>query len=201
MRYAMSGSWWPERLTISDDSGTACFEVRNRPGFATMLSLSVAGGEKVASIRRRRGGRFQVIAGGREAGLVRWRRYRYDIHSTLWPLAAAGSVPDGRYSITCDGLAQAKVSRQIARRCTAYGEDQRGRRSRGHRRPPRHGPGRRGGPTMSMTQSMILCPSRRPASRLAIRAEPVQFGGRGSAEGSQAQPMGVRPLLHRPPPA
>jgi hypothetical protein len=110
----MSGSWWPERLTISDNAGTACFEVRNRPGFAPMLSLSAAGGEKVASIRRRRGGRFQVIVGGREAGLVRRRRDRYDIHSTLWPLAAAGSVPDGRYSITYDGLAQATVSRQIA---------------------------------------------------------------------------------------
>jgi len=111
----MSSSWWPERLTICDDAGTACFEVRNCPGFATMLSLSAAGGEEVASIRRRGGGRFQVIAGGRETGLVRRRGAdRYDIHSTLWPLAAAGSVPDGRYSITCDGLARATVSRQIA---------------------------------------------------------------------------------------
>ena len=114
MRYEMSGSWWPERLTISDDAGTARFEVRNRPGFAVRLSLSAAGGEEVAAIRRRRGGRFQVIAGGREAGLVRRRGDRYDIRSALWPLAAAGSVPDGRYSITCDGLAQATVSRQLA---------------------------------------------------------------------------------------
>src|SRR5258708_38705902 len=49
------------------------------------------------------------------AGLVRRQGAdRYDIQSTLWPLAAAGSVPDGRYSITCEGLAQATVSRQIA---------------------------------------------------------------------------------------
>ena len=114
MRYAMSGSWWPERLTIFDDAGTARFEVRNSPGFATMLSLSMAGGEQIATIRRRRAGRFQVIVGGKEAGLVRRRGARYDIHSTLGPLAAAGSVTDGRYSITCDGQAQATVSRQIA---------------------------------------------------------------------------------------
>lgn len=115
VRYAMSGSWWPERLTIFDDAGTARFEVRNSPGFATMLSLRAAGGEEVAAIRRRRGGRFQVIVGGTEAGLVRRRGAdRYDIRSTLWPLAAAGSVTDGRYSITCDGQAQATVSRQIA---------------------------------------------------------------------------------------
>jgi hypothetical protein len=111
----MSGKWWPERLTISDEAGTARFEVRNRPGFATMLSLSAAGGEEIATIRRRRGGRFQAIVGGREAGLVRRRGAdRYDIHSTLGPLAATGSVPDGRYSITCDGQVQATVSRQIA---------------------------------------------------------------------------------------
>jgi len=115
VRYAMSGSWWPERLTISDDAGTARFEVRNSPGFATMLSLRVAGGEEIATIRRRRGGRFQVIVAGKEAGLVRRRGAdRYDIHSTLWPLAAAGNVPDGRYSITRDGQAQATVARQIA---------------------------------------------------------------------------------------
>lgn len=115
MRYAMSGHWWPERLTISDDAGTARFEVRNKPGFATMLSLSVAGGEEIAIIRRRRGGSFQVIVCGKEGGMVRRRGAdRYNIQSTLWPLAAGGSVPDGRYSLTCDGLAQATVSRQIA---------------------------------------------------------------------------------------
>lgn len=115
VRYAMSGTWWPERLTISDDAGTARFEVRDHPGFATMLSLSVAGGEEVATIRRRRGGRFQVIVRGEEAGLVRRRGAdRYDIGSARWPLAAAGSVPDGRYAITRDGLAQAAVSREIA---------------------------------------------------------------------------------------
>src|SRR5258708_10398282 len=115
VRYAISGSWWPECLTISDDAGTAWFEVRNSPGFATMLSLSVAGGEEIATIRRRRGGRFQVIVGSKEAGLVRrqWAD-RYDIHSTLWPLPTSATVPDGRYSITCEGLAQATVSRQIA---------------------------------------------------------------------------------------
>jgi hypothetical protein len=115
LRYVMSGSWWPERLTISDDAGTARFEVRNSPGFTTMMSLSTAGGEEVAAIRRRRGGRFQVITSGRQAEMVRRRGVdRYDIHGTLGPLDAAGSVPDGRYSITCDGLAQATVSRQIA---------------------------------------------------------------------------------------
>ena len=113
MRYAMSGEWWPEHLTISDDAGTARFEVRNSPGFATMLALSAAGGEEIATIRRRRGGRFQVIVRGREAGLVRRRAAdRYEIDSTPWPLAAAGSVTDGRYSLTCDRLAQATVSRQ-----------------------------------------------------------------------------------------
>ena len=96
----MSGSWWPERLTIFDDAGTARFEVRNSPGFATMLSLSVAGGEEIATIRRRRGGRFQVMVGGEEAGLVRRRgANRYDVYSTPRPLAAAGSVTDGRYSL------------------------------------------------------------------------------------------------------
>lgn len=115
MRYAMSGTWWPERLTISDDAGTARFEVRNHPGFATMLSLSVAGGEEIATIRRRRGGRFQVIVRGEEAGLVRRRGAdRYDIQNTLSSLTAEGSVTDGQYSITCDGLAQATVSREIA---------------------------------------------------------------------------------------
>jgi hypothetical protein len=115
VRYAMSGKWWPERLTIADEAGAARFEVRNSPGFATILSLRVAGGEEIAAIRRRRGGRFQVIVGGREAGLVRRRGAdRYDIQGTLRPLAAAGSVTDGRYSITGDGLTQATVSRQIA---------------------------------------------------------------------------------------
>src|SRR5258708_35037542 len=110
----MSSSWWPERLTISDDAGTARFEVRNSPGFATMLSLRVAGGEEIATIRRRRGGRFQVIVRGKEAGLVRRRGAdRYDIHSTLWPMAAAGKVPARRHSSTCDGQAQATVSRPI----------------------------------------------------------------------------------------
>src|SRR5215471_2179627 len=110
----MSSSWWPERLTICDDAGTARFEVRNCPGFATMLSLSAAGGEEIAAIRRRWGGRFQVIVRGKEAGLVRRRGADpYYIHSALGPLAAARSVTDGRYSITCDGLAQATVSRQI----------------------------------------------------------------------------------------
>ena len=114
MRCVMSGKWWPERLTISDDAGTARFEVRNSPGFATMLSLSVAGGEEIATIRRRRGGRFQVIVRGKEAGMVRRRgAHRYNIQSTLWPLAAGGSVPDGRYSLTCDGLGQATVSRHV----------------------------------------------------------------------------------------
>jgi hypothetical protein len=115
VRYAMSGNWWPERLTISDDAGTARFEVRNSPGFAPMLSLSVAGGEEIATIRRRKGGSFQVIVRGKEAGLVRRRAAdRYDIQSTPWSLAAGGSVPDGRYSVTCGGLAQATVSRQTA---------------------------------------------------------------------------------------
>ena len=112
MRYAMSGNWWPERLTISD-AGTPRFEVRNSPGFATMLSLSVADGDEIAAVRRRRGGRFQVIVRGKEAGLVRRRADRYDIQNTLWSLAAAGSVTDGQYSITRDGLALATVSRQI----------------------------------------------------------------------------------------
>ena len=115
MQYVLSGKWWPERLTISDDAGTARFEVRNSPGFATMLSLSAAGGEEIATIRRRRGGRFQVIVRGEEAALVRRRGAdRYDIQGTPWSLAAAGSVPDGRYSLTHNGLAQATVSRQIA---------------------------------------------------------------------------------------
>lgn len=114
MRYAMSGNWWPERLTISDDAGTPRFEVGNSPGFATMLSLSVAAGEQVATLRRRRGGRFQVIVRGQEAGLVRRRGADgYDIQGTLWSLAAVGSVTDGRYSISRDGLALATVSRQI----------------------------------------------------------------------------------------
>lgn len=114
MRYAMSGNWWPERLTVSDDAGTPRFEVCNSPGFATMLSLSVAGGEQVATLRRRMGGRFQVIVGGGEAGLVRRRGADgYDIQSALRSLATAGSVPEGRYSITCDGLALARISRRI----------------------------------------------------------------------------------------
>ncbi len=114
MRYAMSSKWWPERFTISDDVGRARFEVRNSPGFATQLSLSVTGGEEIATIRRRRGGRFQVIVRGQEAGLVRQRAAdRYDIQSAPRPLAAVGDVADGRYEITGEGLMTAKVSRQF----------------------------------------------------------------------------------------
>src|SRR5258708_5309469 len=92
----MSSNWWPERFTISDDAGTARFEVRNSPGFATRLSLSVPGGEEIAAIRRRRGGRFQVIVRGQEAGLVRQRAAdRYDIQSAPGPLAVAGAVAGG----------------------------------------------------------------------------------------------------------
>jgi hypothetical protein len=80
-----------------------------------MLALSVAGGEEIATIRRRRGGRFQFVVRGKEAGLVRRRGAdHYDIRSTLRSLNVVGSVTDGRYSITCDGLAKATVSRQSA---------------------------------------------------------------------------------------
>ncbi len=113
MRYAMSGNWWPERLTISDHAGSPRFEVRNRPGFGAMLSVNVAGGEQVATIERRRGGQFQVVVGKKDAGLVRRQADRYDILGTPWSLAAASSVRDGRYSITRDDLALATVSRQI----------------------------------------------------------------------------------------
>src|SRR5260221_14756918 len=93
----MSSNWWPERFTISDDAGTARFEVRNSPGFATRLSLSVPGGEELAAIRRRRGGRFQGIVRGQEAGLVRQRAAdRYDIQSAPGPLAVAGGGGGGR---------------------------------------------------------------------------------------------------------
>lgn len=113
MRYAMSSKWWPERFTISDDAGRARFEVRNSPGFTTQLSLSVTDGEEIAAIRRRRGGRFQVIVRGREIGLVRQRASgRYDIQSALGPLAVAGDVADGRYEIAGGGLVTVKVSRQ-----------------------------------------------------------------------------------------
>jgi hypothetical protein len=133
MRYEMSGKWWPERLPISDDAGTARFEVRNVSRLATMLSLSVAGGEEVATIKRRRRGGFRVVVRGQEAGLVKRRADRYDIQRANWPpagggrplagggrasaggrrpLAAVGSVRDGKYSITRDGLVLATVSRQ-----------------------------------------------------------------------------------------
>jgi uncharacterized protein YxjI len=115
MRYAMSSTWWPERFTISDDVGRARFEVRNGAGFATRLSLGVTGGEEIAQIRRRRGGRFQVIVRGEEAGLVQQRAAdRYDIESPLGPLATAGNVASGQYAITSDGTVKATVSRQLA---------------------------------------------------------------------------------------
>lgn len=115
MRYAMSSKWWPERFTISDGAGRARFEVRSSPGFATKLTLSVTGGEEAAEIRRRRGGRFQVIVRGEEVGLVRQRAAdRYDIQSALGPLAAAGNVADGQYAITSGGAVKATVSRQLA---------------------------------------------------------------------------------------
>jgi len=115
MRYAMSSKWWPERFTISDDAGRARFEVRNSPGFATKLSLSVTGGEEIATISRRTGGRFQVIVRSKEAGLVRQLvSDRYAIQSALGPLAAAGDVADGQYAITGDGTIKATVSRQLA---------------------------------------------------------------------------------------
>jgi len=115
MRYAMSSTWWPERFTVSDDAGRARFEVRNSPGFATALLLSVTGGEETAEIRRRRGERFQVIVRGEEAGLVRQRAAdRYDIQSALGPLAAAGDVADGQYAIVSDGAVKATVSRRLA---------------------------------------------------------------------------------------
>jgi uncharacterized protein YxjI len=111
----MSSKWWPERFTISDDAGRARFEVRNSPGFATQLSLSVFGGEEIATIRRRSGGRFQVIAGGQQAGLVRQRAAdRYEIQSALGPLTAVGNVPDGRYAISAGDIVKATVSRQFA---------------------------------------------------------------------------------------
>ena len=113
MRYAMSGNWWPERLTISDDAGNSRFEVRNSPGFGARLLVSMAGGEQIAAIERRRGGRFQVLVGGKDAGLVRRSADRYDILGTPGSLTTAGSVRDGGYSITGDGLALATVSRQI----------------------------------------------------------------------------------------
>lgn len=130
MRYAMSSTWWPERFTISDDTGRARFEVRNNPGLATKVALSVTGGGEVATVRRRRGGRFQVIVRGKEAGLVRRRPAdRYDIHSALGLLATAGSVADGQYAITSDGTVKATVSRQLAdhvRRAQSISVDIRG---------------------------------------------------------------------------
>lgn len=115
MRYVMSGKWWPERFTVCDESGRARFDVRNCPGFATKLSVSVPGGEQAAEIRRRRGGRFQVIARGKEAGLVRQRAAgRYDIQGAPGPLAVAGNVADGQYAVTSGGAVKATVSRQLA---------------------------------------------------------------------------------------
>lgn len=76
------------------------------------LSLSLADGQEVATVRRRRRGRFQVVVRGTEAGLVRRRADRYYIQSMLGSLAAAGSVTVGRYSINRDGQALAMVSRQ-----------------------------------------------------------------------------------------
>jgi hypothetical protein len=88
VRYVMSSTWWPERFTICDDAGRARFEVRNNPGFATKLSFHAIGGEEIAMVRRRRGGRFQVVVRGTDAGLVRQRATdRYDNHS---PVRAAG---------------------------------------------------------------------------------------------------------------
>src|SRR5260370_1327978 len=66
----MSSNWWPERFTISDDAGTARFEVRNSPGLATRLSLIVHGGEEIDAIRRRRGGRRS----GQRGLAVNWLR-------------------------------------------------------------------------------------------------------------------------------
>ena len=124
MRFAMASTWWPQRFTISDDAGRARFEVRNSPGFGVKLSLGVAGGEEIAEIRRRRGGRFQVIVRGAEAGLVRRRAAdRYDIHSALGPLATAGSVADGQYAITSGGTVKAAVSRQLVRGTQSIGVD------------------------------------------------------------------------------
>jgi uncharacterized protein YxjI len=111
----MSCTWWPERFTISDEAGRARFEVRNNPGFATKLSLSVTGSEEIAAVRRRRGGRFQVIIRGKEAGLVRLRAAdQYDIHGTPGPLTTTGSVADGQYAITSGGTAKVTVTRQLA---------------------------------------------------------------------------------------
>jgi uncharacterized protein YxjI len=115
MRYAMSSTWWPERFMVSDDAGRARFEVRNSPGFVTRLSLNVAGGEEAAELRRRRGGRFQVIVGGEEAGQVRRRAAdRYDIQGAPGPLAVAGNVADGQYAIVSGGSVKAAVSRRLA---------------------------------------------------------------------------------------
>jgi uncharacterized protein YxjI len=115
MRYAMSSTWWPERFTISDDAGRARFELRNSPGFTTKLSLSATGGDEIATVRRRRGGRFQVIVRGKEAAMVRQRAAgRYDIHSSFGPLATAGNVAGGQYAITSGSTVKATVSRQLA---------------------------------------------------------------------------------------
>src|SRR5258708_30291561 len=108
----MSSNWWPERLTISDAGGTARFEVRNSPGFGTRLSLSVPGGEEIAAIRRRRGGRFQVIVRGQEAGLVRQRAAdRYDIQSAPGPLAVAGDVAGGPDGVARGGPVEGEAGR------------------------------------------------------------------------------------------
>src|SRR5260370_42097372 len=105
----MSTKWWPERFTISDAAGRARFEVRNSPGFGASLSLSVTGGEEIAAIRRRRGGRFQVIVRGQEAGLVRQRAAdRYDIQSAPGPLAVAGMWRGGRMGFTTAGLGRGR---------------------------------------------------------------------------------------------
>jgi uncharacterized protein YxjI len=115
MRYAMSATWWPERFTICDDAGRARFDVRNNPGFATKLSLGPTGGEEIAAIRRRRGGRFQVIVRGGEAGLVQQPAAdRYDIQRAPGPLAVTGDVAAGQYAITGGGAVKATVSRQLA---------------------------------------------------------------------------------------
>src|SRR5258708_23494607 len=108
----MSSKWWPERFTISDDAGTARFEVRNSPGFATSLSLSVTGGEEIATIRRQRGGRFQVIVCGKETGRVRQRAAdRYEIQSAPGPLAVAGDVAGRPLALTHGGPGRAPGGR------------------------------------------------------------------------------------------
>ena len=114
LRYLISRRWAnASRFAITDDTGTAQFEVKGRFALTRKLSVCDTGGAEVAVILRRGLGMgYQILADGRET-TVRPRGFlgrRFEIDSPAGFMEARGNFSGRQYAITHGGMPAAAVT-------------------------------------------------------------------------------------------